>query len=231
MKAICYSKIRDVKETYLETINGHKVYKAKLNDNDYCLFQESSNVLWLIGDYKRHYIEQKESLINYFNKPEWCNIEQREKTELINAISKANDGISCRISNGASEFFGMVKEAEEARNMYAMIQAGKDKEKQIKREAYELEQAIKKEQAYNEALNDYKSGKPVNAMDFVWICEKNNISIPLKTHGWLNKVCCSVYAKGSYSYDKNKGGKSQSIFELIKKVNKAVGYAGEYVTD
>lgn len=231
MKAICYSKIRDVKETYLETINGYNVYKGKLDDNDYCLFQESSSVLWLIGDYKRNYIERKESLVNYFNNPEWCDIEQREKTELMSAISKANDGISCRISNGAAEFFGMIKEAEDAKAKYAEIQAEKDREKQAKREAYELEQAAKREQAYNEALNDYKSGKPVNAMDFVWICERNNIDIPLKTHGWLNKVCCSVYAKGSYSYNRDKGGKSQSIFTLIKRVNETVEYTGEYVTD
>lgn len=231
MKAICYSKIREVKETYLETINGHKVYKAKLDDSEYCLFRESSSVLWLIGDYKRHYIEQKESLINYLNNPEWDNIEQREKTELINAISKANDGISCRISNGAAEFFGMVKEVEEARNAYATMQAEKDKEKQAKQEAYALKQLAKKEELFKEVIKDYKSGLPVNALDFIWICEKNNISIPLKTHGWLKKVCCSVYAKGSYSYDRNKGGKSQSVFALIKEVNEIVEYDGKYITD
>lgn len=231
MKAICYSGVREINAKFLETINGYDVYKGKLDDNEYCLFMESSNVLWLIGDYKIHYIEHKDKLIEFFSNPFASNIEERELENLKTMIEKAEAGTICRMSNGAAEFFGMTEQVNRAREAYNAMKQAKEEESRIKKEQYEHEQAEKREQAFTRLVDNYKSQKPVGAEDFIWICERYNIAIPLKTHGWLKKVCNSVYASGQYSYNSGKGGKSESIFKLIKLINVAVGYTGLHVAD
>ena len=64
----------------------------------------------------------------------------------------------------------------------------------------ELEKQQEEEKQFKDAKELYIEGKEINSEQFVLLCKKSNIAIPLKTHGWINKNLVYIKNDGSYGH-------------------------------
>lgn len=130
------------------------------------------------------------------------------------------------VSLGVAQYLNRLQEAVEHNNR---IEALEEQERQTraaeeqrqKEENTKALQAIR-EKELQQAEQDFKQGKNIASQDFVDLCKRHGITIPLKTLGWCKKSLCQIRQDG-YSYNPGKHNSSTVIYDYVDKSLAAIG--------
>ena len=93
----------------------------------------------------------------------------------------------------------------------------KEQIKQQQKEQEEKERELKFQQQKQDAIKLYKNGEMINSGLFIYLCEENNVNIPMKVKGWLNSKVSRI-GNGKYQAS----SKSTTISRYMKELAEAI---------
>lgn len=138
-----------------------------------------------------------------------------------------NDNLNSdyKVSVGVAEYLNRLPEAIEHNNRIEAIERQQEQakaaEEQRQREANERALREIRERELVKASQAFIAGKTVPAKDFVDLCKKHNVIIPLKTLGWCMKSLAHIKKDGYTCY--HGSNKSTVIYNYVDKLLAAMG--------
>ena len=139
------------------------------------------------------------------------------------------------VSMGYAQYLGREQEALEAVRRFRERKEQEKAEREAKKVEEERKRLQEKENAITAAEQDYKENKYINGDIFLELCDKYNITIPIRTRGWIkeNLTRIKYNSERSVSYS-HTGNPSKSIvdiaFSLYNSLTESEQESGEYVT-
>lgn len=219
-------------------MKGHLYYISKFSDGEE-IVQESiyseKEVNWQYKTKENamEYISSHESFVRWATKQEYNTYRfntamKRMKpffeTDNINAIFswlRNNDNIfsiKCfEILSGVKLSKTMKVRMQQLKEYYGQKYLDYENEKKLQEQQEEQEEKKKQQEEYNKLEEKFINGEDVKGCDFVEICNKNNINIPIRTKGYILKYVDSVNISGHYTrYGKGKSNSFTNIFWVLK---------------
>lgn len=107
--------------------------------------------------------------------------------------------LKSNINMGFAEYLNRVEEAKEVKTQQKKEWDLKDKERQLLKEKREQERIKQEQEAFQKAEEDFKNGEYIYGREFVDLCDKYNIKLPIRTRGWcLNSL--TYVSNNHYGY-------------------------------
>lgn len=194
----------------IDNYNSHKFYALRNAKDDYDFaYLELDNHLFPIC-----------SIINIDKAKETFKNKNLTEQDLKNDIIKTfeNQLREGRVSLGLAEYLNRTDEALQAREKRQKeYQEELEKMKQ-ERIQKELEYQKELEESLKEKVKMFKNGEKIGGRDFVDLCDKYEIKLPLRTRGWaLNKLV--EINENTYTYNRTD---SKVIFKYTKLLKDAI---------
>ena len=144
---------------------------------------------------------------------------------VITWFNNAINSETHKASVGVAEYLGRLPEAQEHNNRIQLINDEQERinaeEEQKRREEVRRKLQEHREQELVKSEQTFRQGGNIPAKDFVDLCNKYSVSIPIKTLGWCNKSLAHIKKDGYTCY---KGSnKSTVIYNYVDKLSAAMG--------
>ena len=112
------------------------------------------------------------------------------------------------------EYFGKYWEAYEAG------EAAKEAERAAKEAAEEAEELAEEYARLDKVAEVFKGGQKISNKDFVALCDRYNVKLPIRTRGWALEALCLI---STSSQVHNRGTRASSvIFNYVDELLKAI---------
>lgn len=199
--------------------------KSSLEDSSFYMYipcvNPETNELWMIPqgttwkDDNSRIDNLKSQLENGFN------IDSYMRTLFESQMSVVDKWVDLGVAD-------YLNKRDEAESHNKVIRAARDAERQAEQEKRQAEQAEAERaaEAAEAALQmeiataeeNVRQNKRINAEQFMELCKKYNVEIPIKVKGWINKSLVSIDSN-NYSYS---GNKSTTIFGYYEKLKEQI---------
>ena len=189
-------KFEQVNDMELYVLKGrtepHHALYIKLDDEKHLFLACNISHINNLKDYDMSRINKH--IIEHFNK----SIENKYRTSL-----------------GIGQYLGRESEVLEVRKYQHEIAKKEAEQKEIERQRKEQEQRKIEMKYLQEQEEIFKQGEKIDGDDFVKLCDKYEIKLPLRTKGWAMDSLCSISYK-SYSYCGNPSKVIMTYAEMLK---------------
>lgn len=128
-----------------------------------------------------------------------------------------------RINKGYAQFLGREEEAKKAVEAYKERKRIEQEKQEEERRKQELEKQKEEEKRLAQSENEFIEGEKITGEDFLKLCEKYNISLPVRTKGWAKENLISI-SKTSYRFY---GNESKTILDYAEKLYKTINIQKE----
>ena len=142
--------------------------------------------------------------------------------------NRINDDVyECGISMGYAQYLNREDEAIAYNNIVKDIKQTKREEENKLREEAKKQKEEEEQQEYQkyitEAENKYMNGERVTNGEFVDLCDRYKIKLPLRTRGWVLKSLCSIkYSEETECSYQQKGNDSTVIGDYAEQLFKSL---------
>jgi len=123
------------------------------------------------------------------------------------------------VSKGYAQYLGREQEAQEAVRRFRERKEQEKAEREAEEAERERQRKIEHENAITAAEQEYMKGKKVSSEMFLELCKRHNITVPIRTKGWikecLSEISCNDDGRVQYRYS---GNKSNSIADIARRL-------------
>lgn len=222
----CVLWVSGIVNKQIEKVDHHNGYDFFMLKEDIRKNHEYGMIFLEYDNHYFHISNNRERIKEYLDANPNFSLIEMVKNDFESQLEKGS-----HISKGYAEYLGRTEEAEQVAIKFKEQKEIENMKKEEERKQQELKRKNEEDERLKKVESVYVNGDKINADDFLTLCDKYYVDIPIRTRGWIiNSLCDIGFNNGSTRCSYN-GNKSNSIGKVAKNLYNSLTENEEFVND